>query len=257
LPRERIGAISVNSSNGRLRDALHVGLLDDGGELLRHPARGSKPRPREKLARSIRAWSPRATPVRPSTSISIRRFIRRFGAKPIIAPRKSAAAALSGSAWRFVISLAIGWFRRWVYSRQPALLKNRRCPPKAARPARGAMASALPPCSTANAGTTRVPAAMVELAWLWLRWQPDSTLSAWFRERVGKVGGRIKKIMIVALARKLLIALAHSCWAGDRVYFLRTGPAVYFLLSGGDKSSQIQDIIRAKEMARELKEMKP
>jgi transposase len=56
-------------------------------------------------------------------------------------------------------------------------------------------------------GNRRVRAAMVELAWLWLRWQPDSTLSAWFRERVGTVGGRIKKIMIVALARKLLIAL--------------------------------------------------
>ncbi len=56
-------------------------------------------------------------------------------------------------------------------------------------------------------GNRRVRAAMVELAWLWLRWQPDSTLSVWFRERVGKAGGRIKKIMIVALARKLLIAL--------------------------------------------------
>jgi len=56
-------------------------------------------------------------------------------------------------------------------------------------------------------GNRRVRAAMVELAWLWLRWQPDSTLSAWFRERVGKAGVRIKKIMIVALARKLLIAL--------------------------------------------------
>ncbi|MGH6846798.1 MAG: type II toxin-antitoxin system RelE/ParE family toxin [Methylocella sp.] len=43
---------------------------------------------------------------------------------------------------------------------------------------------------------------------------------------------------------------------GYRVYFLRTGPAVYFLLAGGDKSSQKQDIIRAKEMARTLKEMK-
>jgi hypothetical protein len=44
-------------------------------------------------------------------------------------------------------------------------------------------------------GNRRVRAAMVELAWLWLRWQPDSTLSAWFRGRVGKAGGRIKKIM--------------------------------------------------------------
>jgi len=56
-------------------------------------------------------------------------------------------------------------------------------------------------------GNRRVRKAMIELAWLWLRWQPDSALSAWFRERVGKAGGRIRKIMIVALARKLLVAL--------------------------------------------------
>ena len=49
---------------------------------------------------------------------------------------------------------------------------------------------------------------MVELAWTWLRWQPDSALSVWFRARVGAMGGgRIRKIMIVALARKLLVAL--------------------------------------------------
>jgi transposase len=47
----------------------------------------------------------------------------------------------------------------------------------------------------------------VELAWMWLRWQPGSALSNWFRARVGQTGGRIKKIMIVALARKLLVAL--------------------------------------------------
>ncbi len=49
---------------------------------------------------------------------------------------------------------------------------------------------------------------MVELAWMWLRWQPDSALSVWFRARVGATGGgRIRKIIIVALARKLLVAL--------------------------------------------------
>jgi putative addiction module killer protein len=42
---------------------------------------------------------------------------------------------------------------------------------------------------------------------------------------------------------------------GYRVYFLRTGATLYVLLAGGDKSSQKQDIIRAKEMARELREM--
>ena len=56
-------------------------------------------------------------------------------------------------------------------------------------------------------GNARVRAAMVELAWMWLRWQPDSALSVWFRARVGAGGGRIRKIMIVALARKLLVAL--------------------------------------------------
>ena len=57
-------------------------------------------------------------------------------------------------------------------------------------------------------GNRRVRAAMVELAWTWLRWQPDSALSVWFRARVGATGGgRIRKIMIVALARKLLVAL--------------------------------------------------
>jgi transposase len=46
---------------------------------------------------------------------------------------------------------------------------------------------------------------MIELAWLWLRNQPDSALSVWFRECVA--GGRGKKPTIVALARKLLVAL--------------------------------------------------
>jgi hypothetical protein len=44
-------------------------------------------------------------------------------------------------------------------------------------------------------------------AWPWPRGQPGSTLSAWFRAGAGKAGGRIKKITIVALLRKLLIAL--------------------------------------------------
>ena len=42
---------------------------------------------------------------------------------------------------------------------------------------------------------------------MWLRNQPDSRLSVWFRERVGNRKGRVKRIAIVAMARKLLIAL--------------------------------------------------
>src|SRR5499433_1843785 len=58
-----------------------------------------------------------------------------------------------------------------------------------------------------KAGNTKARTVMVELAWLWLRHQPDSPLSVWFRERVGTLKGRIRRITIVAVARKLLIAL--------------------------------------------------
>jgi transposase len=47
----------------------------------------------------------------------------------------------------------------------------------------------------------------VELAWCWLRWQPQSRLSLWFHERFGRGGKRSRKVGIVALGRKLLVAL--------------------------------------------------
>ena len=58
-----------------------------------------------------------------------------------------------------------------------------------------------------KAGNRRARTAAIELAWLWLRHQPDSALSRWFHERVGSQKGRIKRIAIVALARKLVVAL--------------------------------------------------
>jgi transposase len=56
-------------------------------------------------------------------------------------------------------------------------------------------------------GNHRARTTAIELAWLWLRHQPDSELSRWFRARVGEAKGRIRKIAIVALARKLMVAL--------------------------------------------------
>jgi transposase len=58
-----------------------------------------------------------------------------------------------------------------------------------------------------KAGNPLLRKSMVELAWLWLRYQPDTALARWFTERVGDVRGRIRKITAVALARKLLVAL--------------------------------------------------
>jgi transposase len=55
---------------------------------------------------------------------------------------------------------------------------------------------------------------MVELSWLWLRYQPDTALARWFHERVQRNGGRLRKPMIVALARKLLVALWQYATAG-------------------------------------------
>ena len=55
-----------------------------------------------------------------------------------------------------------------------------------------------------KAGNHRARTTAIELAWLWLRHQPGSELSRWFRERVGNL---IRKIAIVALARKLMVAL--------------------------------------------------
>ena len=58
-----------------------------------------------------------------------------------------------------------------------------------------------------KSGNPRLRTTLIQLAWLWLKHQPDSTLSRWFQERVQRNGGKMRKTTIVALARKLLVAL--------------------------------------------------
>jgi transposase len=58
-----------------------------------------------------------------------------------------------------------------------------------------------------KAGDPRLRALLVELSWLWLRLQPNSAITQWFRERTQGAGKRGRRIMIVAVARKLAIAL--------------------------------------------------
>src|SRR5436190_4075417 len=81
----------------------------------------------------------------------------------------------------------------------------------------GALAGLTPtPCQSGEmskemglnkAGNRWVRSLIVEIAWSWLKWQPSSKLSRWFRENFGVGNGRSRKKGIVALARKLLIAL--------------------------------------------------
>ena len=58
-----------------------------------------------------------------------------------------------------------------------------------------------------RAGNHHVRRVMVQLAWGWLRYQPASALTQWYQQRFGHGGKRLRRIGIVALARKLLIAL--------------------------------------------------
>ena len=56
-------------------------------------------------------------------------------------------------------------------------------------------------------GNPHVRKIMIEIAWSWLRYQPGSALSQWFQARFGGSGKRQRRIGIVALARRLLVAL--------------------------------------------------
>lgn len=58
-----------------------------------------------------------------------------------------------------------------------------------------------------KSGNRRVRTRAIEMAWMWIRYQPESALSRWFQDRFGQGSSRQRRIGIVALARKLLVAL--------------------------------------------------
>jgi transposase len=70
-----------------------------------------------------------------------------------------------------------------------------------------------------KAGNARIRGLAVELPWSWVRRQPASALTRWYRERFAAGGGRQRRIGIVAVARKLLIALWRSSevWGGKPI----------------------------------------
>lgn len=65
-----------------------------------------------------------------------------------------------------------------------------------------------------KSGNARARCAAVQMAWMWLRHQPQSELSLWYMRRVGDMQGRIRRIMIIGLARKLVIALWRFVHSG-------------------------------------------
>ena len=67
----------------------------------------------------------------------------------------------------------------------------------------------------AKAGNARVRRGMIQLAWRFLFFQKESALARWYRERTADALGSTRKILIVALARKLLIALWRMVTSGE------------------------------------------
>lgn len=65
-----------------------------------------------------------------------------------------------------------------------------------------------------RAGNHRLQATSVQLAWQWVRWQPDSPITQWYQARFAAGGGRRRRIGIVAVARRLLIALWRYATTG-------------------------------------------
>jgi len=66
-----------------------------------------------------------------------------------------------------------------------------------------------------KAGNKRVRSLLVELAWSWLRYQPESQLSRWYQQRFAAAGKRMRRVGIVALARRLVIALWRYLQHGE------------------------------------------
>jgi transposase len=66
----------------------------------------------------------------------------------------------------------------------------------------------------AHAGTPRLRHVMIALAWVWLRHQPGSAVSRWVHHRVGTATGGVRRIAIVAVARKRRVALGRSVTQG-------------------------------------------
>jgi len=60
-----------------------------------------------------------------------------------------------------------------------------------------------------KAGNARLRSLLIELAWLWIRYQPNSNITLWFNRRYGGHGKRSRRVGIVGVARRLMVQLWH------------------------------------------------
>ncbi|MPW24104.1 IS110 family transposase [Paraburkholderia sp. CNPSo 3157] len=120
------------------------------------------------------------------------------GAHPGMALLAQLAGIGTGSAWTLVREL-FGW-RQFRNRREVAGSLGLTPTPYASGTSEFEL-------GISKAGNRRCRWLMVELAWTWLRWQPGSQLSHWFNQRFAGTGKRLRRIGIVALARRLAIAL--------------------------------------------------
>jgi transposase len=122
------------------------------------------------------------------------------GSKPVEQAKLLAQLCGIGttSSWVFVMEF-FGW-RRFNNRREVASAAGLTPTPYRSGNSRGEQ-------GISKAGNPRVRAMMIEIAWSWLRYQPGSKLSQWFRQRFGQGTARQRRVGIVALARRLLIDL--------------------------------------------------
>jgi len=104
----------------------------------------------------------------------------------------------SNSAWMYVMEF-FAW-RRFKNRKEVASLSGLTPTPRQSGQFRHEL-------GISKAGNRHVRAMAIEIAWGWLRFQPQSELSRWYQRRFGGNGGRARKVGIVALARRLLIEL--------------------------------------------------
>jgi transposase len=130
----------------------------------------------------------------------------RSGAQPAIAVLSRLAGIGTGSAWTLVKEL-FGW-RQFHNRREVAGCLGLAPTPYASGTSEVEQ-------GISKAGNKRARWLMVELAWSWLRFQPASQLSQWFKERFAGGGKRVRRIGIVALARRLSIALWRYLEQGE------------------------------------------